>query len=311
MITKADALIKSYNGINALDNLSLEIPEGSVGLLGPNGAGKSTFIRVLLGLVRPTSGAVEIFNQQVNVNNFEVRASIGYMPEHDCLIPQMDAVTFVSYMARMSGLPKADAMQRTHRVLYYVGIGDERYRKISSYSTGMKQKVKLAQAIVHDPELLLLDEPTIGLDPIGREEMLSLIKDISSNDKNILFSSHILPDIERTCKHVIILNRGRKVAQGPLDELIGKTENIYRVRIKGDQTKFISSLQAIGAEPVQNDRELIVRFKTDDGHIRLFSIANETGVQIRSIRRGNASLEDVFLEYVIQKSDNKTPSGGS
>src|SRR6187401_2774215 len=199
-----------YGARTALRDVSAVFPAGAVGLLGPNGAGKSTMIRALLGFVPPTEGQLTVLGLDVAKSPLAVRGRIGYMPENDGHIPGMNAVSFVAFCAELSGLPRADAMQRAHEVLFYVGLGEARYRNVETYSTGMKQRIKLAQALVHDPDLLFLDEPTNGMDPKGREEMLDLIRDLSHNKSvSLILSSHLLPDVEYTCDHVIVLDKGR------------------------------------------------------------------------------------------------------
>ena len=206
-----DHVSVSYGTAPALRDVSAVFPNGAVGLLGPNGAGKSTMLKSLLGFIVPTSGRLDVLGLNVAERPLEIRARLGYMPEHDGHVPGMNAVTFVAYCAELAGLPKTDAMQRAHEVLFYVGLGEARYRNLETYSTGMKQRIKLAQALVHDPELLFLDEPTNGMDPKGREEMLELIRDLAHNKGvNLILSSHLLPDVEYTCDHVV----GRTV-RGP------------------------------------------------------------------------------------------------
>src|SRR6186713_2304569 len=194
----------------ALSDVSASFPEGAVGLLGPNGAGKSTMLKALLGLLEADSGRIGVLDLDVAVAPLDIRARVGYMPESDAQIPGMTAVSFVAYCAELSGLPAADAMQRAHEVLYYVGLGEARYRNVETYSTGMKQRIKLAQALVHDPDLLLLDEPTNGMDPKGRDEMLELVRDVAHNKGiNLILSSHLLPDVESVCESVVVMNRGQ------------------------------------------------------------------------------------------------------
>ena len=189
---------------------------GAVGLLGPNGAGKSTLLKSLLGFIVPDKGSMKVLDMDVATSPLEIRARIGYMPESDSHIPGMNAVSFVAYCGQLSGLPAADAMQRAHEVLYYVGLGEARYRNIETYSTGMKQRIKLAQAIVHDPDLLFLDEPTNGMDPKGRDEMLELIHDLAHNKNvNLILSSHLLPDVEFTCDHVVVMDKGTVADRRP------------------------------------------------------------------------------------------------
>jgi ABC-2 type transport system ATP-binding protein len=198
-----------FGTTTALDNLSLEVQGGAVGLLGPNGAGKSTLIKTLLGFVKPNQGSAAVFGMDVGKQPMEIRRQVGYMPEDECLIPGMTAVQLVSYAGELCGMPKRDALQRAHEVLYYVGLDEERYRTVDEYSVGMKQRVKLAQALIHDPKLLLLDEPTNGMDTHGREEMLELVKDIATNKSiNVILSSHLLPDVEFACEEIIALSHG-------------------------------------------------------------------------------------------------------
>ena len=208
-----DRVSVSYGTNAALRDVTVEFPKGAVGLLGPNGAGKSTMLKSLLGFIPPTSGKLSVLGLNVADRPLEVRARLGYMPENDGHIPGMNAVTFVAYCGQLAGLPKADAMQRAHEVLYYVGLGEARYRNVEEYSTGMKQRIKLAQALVHDPDLLFLDEPTNGMDPKGREEMLELIRDLAHNKGiDLILSSHLLPDVDYTCDHVVVLNKGAVAA---------------------------------------------------------------------------------------------------
>ena len=206
-----------YGALQALRNISVAFPAGAVGLLGPNGAGKSTLIKALLGLLRPDAGVLRVLGRDVSADPLSVRARVGYMPESDTHIPGMNAVSFVAYCGELCGLPHTDAMQRAHEVLFYVGLGEARYRNVETYSTGMKQRIKLAQALVHDPDLLLLDEPTNGMDPKGRDEMLALIRDVADPHRertsgrapiSVILSSHVLPDVEFACEYVVVLHKG-------------------------------------------------------------------------------------------------------
>src|SRR5688500_8696802 len=209
-VVQLDRVSVKYGRSFALRDVSVVFPPGAVGLLGPNGAGKSTMIKALLGFVIPDQGEMRVLDLDVRHSPRTIRSRIGYMPESDAHIPTMNAVSFVAYCGELSGLPPADAMQRAHEVLYYVGLGEARYRNIDTYSTGMKQRIKLAQALVHDPDLLFLDEPTNGLDPAGRDHMLGLVRDIShGKNVNVVVSSHILPDIEQVCDSVVVLRAGR------------------------------------------------------------------------------------------------------
>ncbi|MFL5332580.1 MAG: ABC transporter ATP-binding protein, partial [Geminicoccaceae bacterium] len=230
-----DALTVQYGKNRALSGVTATFPIGAVGLLGPNGAGKSTLIKALLGFITPSQGAMRVLGLDVTTSAQAIRSRVGYMPENDGHIPGMNAVSFVAYCGELSGLPPVDAMQRAHEVLYYVGLGEARYRDIATYSTGMKQRIKLAQALVHDPDLLFLDEPTNGMDPKGRDEMLDLIRDLGHNKGvSLILSSHLLPDVEYTCDHLIVLDKGRIATSGGIGELKGPSGSIYELRIKGE-----------------------------------------------------------------------------
>src|SRR6188768_3932640 len=222
-----------YGARTALQAVSAVFPPGAVGLLGPNGAGKSTMIRALLGFVPPTEGQLTVLGLDVAKSPLAVRGRIGYMPENDGHIPGMNAVSFVAYCAELSGLPRADAMQRAHEVLFYVGLGEARYRNLETYSTGMKQRIKLAQALVHDPDLLFLDEPTNGMDPKGRDEMLELVKDLALNKGiSLILASHLLPDVEHTCAHVVVMDKGAIAASGPIAALKQPRGRVFELRVK-------------------------------------------------------------------------------
>ena len=298
-IIQTKNMTKAYGHLLALDSIDLRIPFGAVGLLGPNGAGKSTLIKCLLGLVRITSGSGTVLGYDVRGMDagLMIRQKIGYMPESDCLIPDLDAVELVKYMGEMSGLDPMTSMQRSHEVLDYIGVMEERYRKIKTYSTGMKQKIKLAQAIVHDPVLLFLDEPTNGMDPKGREEMLDLIKDISSHhEKNVIFSSHLLPDVEYICHYAVMIAGGRLIIQGDIDELT-KSANMLEIRIKGDENKFKSILTKNGFDFIQRGSIFIV---SGDRRTlsKIYKVLKGTNIQLRHAIPAKRSLEDIFVSNI-------------
>src|SRR4029079_3652076 len=204
---------KTYGSIRALDNLSLVVPVGAIGLLGPNGSGKTTMIRTLLGLIPVDSGRGEVLGMHFRHQHLDIRRQVGFAPEDECLFPHVVGVEFVSYAGELVGMSRGDGLQRAHEVLDYVGLGEARYRKVDSYSTGMKQRLKLASAIVHDPQLLVLDEPTNGMDPAGRVEVLELAQDLAHNKgMSMLFSSHLLPDVEAVCNYVVVLGGGKLLA---------------------------------------------------------------------------------------------------
>ncbi len=298
-VVEARELGKDYPRVRALDQLSVDIPGGAVGLLGQNGAGKSTLIKILLGFVAPTSGQVRVLGLDPATAALEIRQRIGYMPEVESFIPGMNAVDYVYLAARLTGLPHTDAMQRTHSVLNYVGLHEERYRRVGTYSTGMKQKVKFAQAIVHHPKLLLLDEPTTGLDPRAREEMLRLIHDIAHGKGiDVLLSTHILHDVESVCDHVVILHQGRLVAQDDLAKLTSAKEAAYDLRVKGDRALFLAALREEGIEGKASGDEEEVRLLHGDGTEAILRAAVKSGIQIRRLARAQNSLEALFTRLV-------------
>jgi ABC-2 type transport system ATP-binding protein len=284
----------SYGSHQALRDVSVAFPEGAVGLLGPNGAGKSTLIKALLGLLRPAGGVMHVLGHDVAEAPRAIRARVGYLPEHDTHIPGMNAVSFVAYCGELCGLPPADAMQRAHEVLFYVGLGEARYRNVETYSTGMKQRIKLAQALVHDPDLLLLDEPTNGMDPKGRDEMLALIRDIAG-PISVILSSHVLPDVEFACDHVVVLHKGIVATHGPIAALKGDSARVFELRVKGDETRFVEALREVGIESHGESGDVMrVLVPADRPPQLLFEVAARQGVQVRHFRASVPSLEDVF-----------------
>jgi ABC-2 type transport system ATP-binding protein len=284
----------------ALRDVTASFPTGAVGLLGPNGAGKSTLIKVVLGLLPPDGGQMRVLGLDVKRSPLQIRSRIGYMPETDAHFPQMNAVSFVAYCGELSGLPAGDAMQRAHEVLYYVGLGEARYRTIDQYSTGMKQRIKLAQALVHDPDLMFLDEPTNGMDPKGRDEMLELIRDIAHNKGlNLILSSHLLPDVEYACDHVVVMDKGSVATAGPIASLKGPRGRVFELRIKGDSGRFVSVLRSAGLDCHETDEDVMRVFVPDDtGAPLLFRLASQERVQVRHLRPSVPTLEDVFAKAV-------------
>ncbi len=290
----------SYGKIKALDGVGLDLPQGAIGLLGPNGAGKSTLLRILLGFLMPEMGEGRVLGYDIKTQQHMIRRYVGYMPEDDCFIPGMDAVSFTSYMGELSGMPRQEAMKRAHEVLFYVGLEESRYRMLETYSSGMRQRLKLAQAIVHDPRLIFLDEPTSGLDPQGRKEILELIMDISSKkDIQVLISSHILPDIEQTCSYVVILNKGKMAAQGQISELKQVKYSLYEMRIKGEEKEFIDKMKSIKTQVEETaDKLLKVYLPPGSDPREIFRIAAKENIQIRHFLKSQTSLEDLFAKVV-------------
>jgi ABC-2 type transport system ATP-binding protein len=307
-VVQLDDVTVIYGKNPALKGVTARFSPGAVGLLGPNGAGKSTMLKALLGFLKPARGRMTVLGLDVAHRPLDIRARIGYMPETDAQIPGMNAVSFVGYCAQLAGLPAVDAMQRAHEVLYYVGLGEARYRNVETYSTGMKQRIKLAQALVHDPDLLFLDEPTNGMDPKGRDEMLELIRDLAHNKNvNLILSSHLLPDVEYTCDHVVVMDKGQVVAQGPIDELKGPSGRVFELRVKtpsGDLPAFIEVLRQSGMECHSTDDD-VMRVFVPAGVSRngkdqqiIFDLAARHRVQVRHLRPSVPTLEDVFAKAV-------------
>ena len=301
-VVTLEGVTVTYGQNRALRDVTSSFAAGAVGLLGPNGAGKSTMIKSLLGFIVPESGRLRVLGLDVAEAPLDIRARVGYMPENDAHIPGMNAVSFVAYCGELAGLPRVDAMQRAHEVLFYVGLGEARYRNVETYSTGMKQRIKLAQALVHDPDLLFLDEPTNGMDPKGRDEMLELIHDLAHHKGvNLILSSHLLPDVEFTCDHVVVMDKGTIATHGPIAALKGTTGRVYELRIKGDQNRFIEVLKTAGYEVHDTDEDILRVFvpgATDDSTKVLFALAAREKLQVRHLRPSIPTLEDVFAKAV-------------
>ena len=248
----AHNLTKRYKGVVALDDVSFTISDGITGILGENGAGKSTFIKISLGLLRPTAGSVRVLGEDPAAN-IDVRARLGYMPEHDCLPTQVSAAEFLTHMAELSGLPPTAARTRAADTLRHTGLFEERYRAIGGYSTGMKQRVKLAQALVHDPAFVFLDEPTAGLDPMGREEMLTLVRKTHREfGISVLLSSHLMSDVERTCDRIIVLHGGHVTQSGEVGQFTRETESLM-IEVDSNRDELLAALQRRGVESSAED----------------------------------------------------------
>jgi ABC-2 type transport system ATP-binding protein len=292
---------KTYGSVTALRQLSVTVPTGAVGLLGPNGAGKTTMIRTILGLIAIDSGRGEVLGMDVQRHRLDIRQACGFVPEDECIFPGVLGIEFVAYAGALCGMSSSDGLQRAHEVLNYVGLGEARYRQVESYSTGMKQRLKLAAAIVHDPRLLILDEPTNGMDPAGRQEMLELARDLAHNkDISLLFSSHLLPDVEYVCDHVLVLGAGRLLAQGEIRDLKALHDSSHEVRVKNDARAFASRLHEFGctttiAHEGEGADSLTVQLPPGQTQQILWKVAAESGEQIRHLRPQRSTLEEVFL----------------
>jgi ABC-2 type transport system ATP-binding protein len=268
-----------------------------IGLLGPNGAGKSTLINTLLGFHAPSKGTARVFGLDAYRDRAQIRTGIGYMPENDSFIGNMNGVHFVRYMAELAGMPPNVALERAHEALFYVGLGEVRYRKVNTYSLGMKQLVKLAQALAHGPRLLILDEPTNGLDPVARQRMIQLIKDIRKEGSiRLLISSHLLRDIDETCDEVLILKAGRIAALCNIEEERRSNRSFVELETVGATERFSVSIRGLGCEVASFPGGRIKLIIPDNIEARdLYMIASEQGVQIRRMNQRRDSLEDIFL----------------
>jgi ABC-2 type transport system ATP-binding protein len=291
-----------YGNFTALEDLSVDVSEGCVGLLGPNGAGKTTLIKTLLGFLDAAAGGGTVLGLDIRTQGREIRQQVGLMPEQDCHIPGMTAVGFVAYAGELAGMPSDQAIRRAHEVLEYCGLGEARYRNVETYSTGMKQRIKLAQAIVHGPRLLLLDEPTNGLDPAGREEMLELVRSISHGKHvNVLISSHLLPDIERISDEVIVLVKGKVRAAGSIRDLKKIDGQPVDVELKEPSGAFVNAVLSAGGK-LLSSKGYSYRFQAPGAPaevLRMMQIAaGQTGAQLRGFVVAERSLEDAFLEAV-------------
>lgn len=300
-LIEMDNVTVHYGELKALDGVTCAIEEGiAVGLLGPNGAGKSTLMKTLLGFNRATSGTVTILGHAMPQRALRARQELGYMPEREVVSPKVSAVSFLTYVGRLFGMVRVDAMERTHEVLNYVGLGENRYRKMETYSTGMLQRVKLAQALIHDPRLLLLDEPTNGLDPEGREEMLNLIADIGRKRKvTVVLSSHLMPDVQHVCERVIMVQHGRIVEDGTIQELTAPRDGQFEVQVHGNRAGFLEAVEGQGGRCLkQHEERLLIELPAGMGSDALFRAAQDARTQIRHLDPAKSSLAEVFMKVM-------------
>ena len=291
-----------YGSFAALKSLTVDIPDGCVGLLGPNGAGKTTLIKTFLGFVSAAEGGGTVLGFDIKTQGREIRQAVGLMPEQDCHLPGMSAVQFVAYAGELAGMPSAQALRRTHEVLEYCGLGEARYRNVETYSTGMRQRIKLAQALVHGPKLLLLDEPTNGLDPAGREDMLDLIRSVShGKGLNVIVSSHLLPDIERVCDSAVVVMGGELRAAGLIKDLKRIEGHPVDVELREPVEGFIEAVRKQGGELLDGKLHSY-RFQfqgsTQEACRNILNAAKLSGAQVRGFSVAERSLEDAFLEVI-------------
>jgi ABC-2 type transport system ATP-binding protein len=294
-------LAKRYGPITALDHVDAIVSGKIIGLLGPNGAGKSTLLKCLLGLI-PYDGDARVLGLPARERGSEIRDRVGYMPEQESFLSGMNAVEQCTYAGELSGLPRNEAMQRAHAALYYAGVDAQRYQPIDGYSTGLKQRVKLAQALVHDPELLFLDEPTSGLDPRSREDMLALISDLPARRGcAIVLSTHLLPDVERVCDHAVIMHQGRVRFVGTIPELRGARGNdqALAIEVKADAERFATALAALGAT-AKTMSPIALHVDLPDGATSklVFTAARDASIQIRALEPRHETIEAAFLRVI-------------
>ncbi|WFB08407.1 ABC transporter ATP-binding protein [Streptomyces sp. LX-29] len=309
-VIATEGLSKRYPRVTALDRLSVDITPGVTGLVGANGAGKSTLIKILLGLSPASEGTARVLGLDVATEGSAIRERVGYMPEHDCLPPDVSATEFVVHMARMSGLPPAAARERTADTLRHVGLYEERYRPIGGYSTGMKQRVKLAQALVHDPQLVLLDEPTNGLDPVGRDEMLGLIRRVHTDfGISVLVTSHLLGELERTCDHVVVIDGGRLLRSSSTSDFTQATASLA-VEVTDHEDALLARLTAAGLEVGTDGRLLLVDIADEETYDTVRDAVVDLGVGLVRMEQRRHRIAEIFRD-ADRAADTADRAGGA
>lgn len=297
---------KRYGSTIALSDITFSCPHGITGLLGPNGAGKSTLIKILMGLIRPSSGDGTIFGLQVGRDGRKIRSMVGYMPEDDCYIAGLTGIEMVRFSANLAGLPFVEGLRRSHEILDFCGVNQERYRPVDTYSTGMRQKVKFAAAIVHDPKLLILDEPTSGLDPEERLAMLSRLRVLTDeHGKSVLLSTHILPDVQNVCDHVVIVANGQLRVSDTVANLNRTASPAMHLKLLGKIDEANRELERRGFEVTRDrDNRLIVRSEESNLANKIWEICAERKIPVQSLVPGKTSLEEVFISTVKERDAN-------
>ena len=300
-LLRIERLTKRYPAVTAIDDLTVEVPRGRIGLVGANGAGKTTTFRLLLGLAHPTTGTVEVCGVNVAEDPIGVRSRLGYMPEHDCLPLDQTAADVVSTFGELSGLPARAARQRASDILDLVGLDEARFRPISGFSTGMRQRTKLAQALVGDPELVLLDEPTAGLDPLGREEMLALIGRLGTFGISVLMATHLLDDVQQVCDYVVMIDAGRLVVAGPTDSLLERT-GVVTVDVGTEGAKLVAGLADVSLPAVADDGVVEVTIGGNHDLDLLRDVIADLGLPLYRLTSRLTSLDEVFLRHARSES---------
>lgn len=314
-VIETKALVKSYGMHVALDSIDLKIRRGATGLLGPNGAGKSTLFKTLLGLIGTTSGDGWVLGHDIRSEGSQIRSKIGYMPEYDCLNPDLEAIHQVAYSGELLGMNPSAAMQRAHEVLEYVGLRDQRYRTVGTFSTGMKQSAKLACGLIHDPELLICDEPTNGLDTQHRDFMLNTLNQVvREGGRNLIVASHLMDDVERLCDRIVMLHKGRLIAQGRIEDLKA-IEREVEVHSWGGASKFEQKLLDDGFRVRRTGRVMRVVHRDENTYDEIIAAAAQVECQIRRMQDHEASLEDLFIRimerlgYGVKSSEDLLQTG--
>jgi ABC-2 type transport system ATP-binding protein len=300
-LIETSGLTKHYGQVKALEKLDLAVEPGIIGLVGANGAGKSTLFKILLGLLTPTSGTATMLGMDSVRETRGIRQVVGYMPEHDCLPPDVGATEFVTHMARISGLPRTAARERTAEVLRHVGLYEERYRQIGGYSTGMKQRVKLAQALVHDPKVLLLDEPTNGLDPTGRDEMLDLIKRTGTEfGITVVVASHLLGEIEQVCSYLLAIDAGRLLSAAPISHFTQRTP-VLAIEVEDGAGRLVAALAAAGARAREDGGRVLVAIESEALYDTVRDAVADLSLPLVRMQQERGRLEDLFRDAAPQE----------
>jgi ABC-2 type transport system ATP-binding protein len=297
---------RSFGANLALRDVTLRLQPGRIGLLGPNGAGKSTLLKILLGLLEPTAGQGWVLGHDVTRAGVALRRQIGYMSEADALIPGLTGVEYVALAGELYGMPRGQAQRRAHEVLTYLGLEEARYRRLEEYSLGMKQRLKLGQALVHDPPVLLLDEPTSGLDPAGREAMLDLLLALGrEHGKSFILCTHLLGDVERVCETVVVIHQGRVVRQGNIQELRLERQDRYCLQVQGDLHGFLDDLRLEGVRLLHDNGRGELRIAVPAGWVSrtFFVLADHHGVLLRGMQRDDEDLEELFHRVIRETSE--------
>ncbi len=310
MFIELTNISRTFGQTQALIDINLKLEVGRIGLLGPNGAVKSTLMKILLGLLPPSSGTGRVLDHDLATAGVELRRAIGYMSEADALVPGLQGAEYVALAGELYGMARKQALRRAHEVLTYLDLGDARYRKLEEYSTGMKQRLKLAQALVHDPPVLLLDEPTSGMDPAGREGMLDLLVTLGKEHKKaILLSTHLLGDIDKVCDAVIILHHGRILCQGPVQQLCQSRHDRYKLQIQGEPNALLDDLRLEGVQVLHDNGRGEYRVQVPTGWTSqaFFKLAQVHEVVVRGLQADNEDLEELF-HRVISENQSQAPS---